>query len=270
MYSEYTIYALNQNSLITSGTQDDGGKTMEEKTRFRIEFDHYEGPGCGCGCFDNDLNESEAYHNTHFLFGTRNEANELVKDLERNARFPYWNNITLIEEPQRKYVLTGPPCSGKSTIIQALEKRGEYVVNEAASEYIRKRQSENIKEPWREKDFQQRILELQLEWEGKIPIEPRRVFLDRSVYDGLAYLNESDETHKHIMKYASGKRYDKIFYVNLLNAFETTTTRRENRTDAEALGEKLKGIYRSLGYEITEIKSGSIEERINIILENTK
>ena len=47
----------------------------------------------------------------------------------------------------RKFVLTGGPGSGKSSIILELERRGEYVVREAAEDVIRLEQAKGIKNP---------------------------------------------------------------------------------------------------------------------------
>lgn len=47
----------------------------------------------------------------------------------------------------KKYVITGGPGTGKSSIILALEKKGEHIVHEAAEDFIKLQQARGIKEP---------------------------------------------------------------------------------------------------------------------------
>lgn len=166
-----------------------------------------------------------------------------------------------------KIVLTGGPGSGKSSIILALEMMGEYVVREAAEDYIRMKQAMGIKEPWTEEDFQMGILELQLSREEKIPKEAERVWLDRGTIDGLAYAKEGTETYAAINLEANKSRYDKVFIIEPLESCETNGIRRENLEGAKELGRKLEECYRKLGYEIIRIPTGTVEERVNKILE---
>jgi predicted ATPase len=41
------------------------------------------------------------------------------------------------------YVITGAPCSGKTSVIRELEKRGYRVVHEVARAYIEGKRAEN-------------------------------------------------------------------------------------------------------------------------------
>ena len=43
---------------------------------------------------------------------------------------------------QKKYVLSGGPGSGKSSILLGLEQLGEYIVREAAEDYIKYKQAQ--------------------------------------------------------------------------------------------------------------------------------
>ena len=89
----------------------------------------------------------------------------------------------------RKYVLTGGPGSGKSSIILALEYRGEAVMREVAGDFINLQQAMGIPEPWKDPKFQDRIRNWQVtrEMDADKIAKNGRVFLDRGVLDGLAY-----------------------------------------------------------------------------------
>jgi len=83
------------------------------------------------------------------------------------------------------YVLTGGPSAGKSSILLGLEYlRKETVVREAAEDVIKLHQSLGNPRPWELGDFQDRILQLQLQRENSLP-NIERVFLDRGTLDGL-------------------------------------------------------------------------------------
>ncbi len=170
----------------------------------------------------------------------------------------------------KKYVLTGGPGSGKSSIILALEQMGEYTVREVAEDYIRYRQAAGVKEPWMEKDFQDKILKTQLKREARIHPDARRVFLDRGIHDGLAYVMPGTETYGRIAREAERILYDKIFLIEPLDFTETTETRRENRKEAMVLGYKLEQVYRYYGYTPITIRAGPLEQRVKEILKNIR
>ena len=61
----------------------------------------------------------------------------------------------------RKYILTGGPGSGKSSILLELRSRGNTIVREAAEDVIRLEQARGNTKPWELPEFQRKILELQ-------------------------------------------------------------------------------------------------------------
>ena len=168
----------------------------------------------------------------------------------------------------KRYVLTGGPGTGKSCILKALETRGEHTIQEAAEDYIKLRQAQGQPEPWTEPDFQDKILELQVQREDRIHPEAERVWLDRGVADGLAYAEPGTETYERIMQEAEKRHYDKIFLVEHLSHTDKNKVRREDHEEAKKLGEKLQEVYKSLGYEIITIPAGPLEERVARVLEH--
>lgn len=61
----------------------------------------------------------------------------------------------------RRYILTGTPGCGKTSIIRALEMTGASVVAEAATDIIAYRQMQGVAEPWKNEDFIDYIIRLQ-------------------------------------------------------------------------------------------------------------
>lgn len=175
----------------------------------------------------------------------------------------------------KKYVLTGGPGTGKSSIILALKQKGEYVVREAAEDYIRLRQAQCQKEPWTEPDFQDKVLRLQLQREAKIPSKAKRVFIDRGLADGLAYYQiagkkPSRQMIKAIRKMKKERPYEKVFLIKNLGICEKTCVRREGMEEALKLEKLQEQNYKLLGYEVIKIPAGHLKNRIKKIMLKTK
>jgi len=176
----------------------------------------------------------------------------------------------------KKYIITGPPGSGKSSIMFSGEMDyGYHVVREVAEDYIKKRQAAGIKEPWTEANFQERILEIQVQRESRIPVDAGIVWLDRGIPDGLAYVKEGAGLYDRIID--EFKKSDQImpyertcFLIMPLKAVETNEVRRENYDEAIAIGNNLEGIYKKLGFEVIKIDAGKpfdLEGRVRQIVD---
>ncbi|MBS3072170.1 AAA family ATPase [Candidatus Pacearchaeota archaeon] len=164
----------------------------------------------------------------------------------------------------KKYILTGAPGSGKSSVLLELEKRGEHVIREAAEDVIKLAQAKGIEEPWINPDFQKEILELQLKREERIPPDASRVFIDRGILDGLAYVDKENELYWEILKQAP--RYKQVFLIERLGETERTRVRREDDITAFELECKVREAYLLQKYKVHKIPADSVEERADLIL----
>lgn len=63
----------------------------------------------------------------------------------------------------RRFIFTGTPGSGKTSVIMELEKLGHAVVHEAATDVISQEQVKGIEKPWEEPDFVDQITYMQKE-----------------------------------------------------------------------------------------------------------
>lgn len=165
----------------------------------------------------------------------------------------------------KKYTLTGGPGSGKSSILLELERRGEYIIREAAEDTIKLEQANGNEKPWEDPNFQRKILRLQIQREEAIPKEVGRAFIDRGIADGLAYAKEGTALHREIQKEC--RAYEGIFLVENLGSTETNRVRREDQTAALEIERKLGEIYQTLGYRVQRIAPASVKERADRILE---
>jgi predicted ATPase len=93
------------------------------------------------------------------------------------------------QKGQLRYILTGGPGAGKTSIIDFLAKRGYLVVPEAATEIIEEGLKKNIEKPWRADDYHIRMYELI----SKKQIDVQNTsaplaFFDRGHLDGISYI----------------------------------------------------------------------------------
>src|SRR5690242_8677281 len=87
------------------------------------------------------------------------------------------------------YVITGGPCSGKTTVVNLLKERGYKTTVEDARHYIDLQRAngksvEDVEQ--HQKEFQLKVLELQIEQEKALKPSDI-VFLDRAIPDARAY-----------------------------------------------------------------------------------
>lgn len=167
----------------------------------------------------------------------------------------------------KQYILTGGPGTGKSSIILALERRGEYVVREAAEDTIRYMQASGIEEPWLRYDFQKEVVLLQQQREARIPESIERIFFDRGLYDSLAYIQKyGHPMFPEFLEATKDCMYDKVFLVENLGKCENTDYRAESLEEALDLEKRQRENYEKLGFEIITVPVMTLEDRVNFVL----
>ena len=141
----------------------------------------------------------------------------------------------------RKYILTGGPSSGKTSLLEELRKRGFCVVREAAKDFIIQEQQRGVKEPRLKKDFQEKVLDIQLKREEEIPLGKEVVFIDRGIPDGLAfYIHRKQKPPQRLLESIAKCRYEKIFFLEHLNLYEETDFRTETEEESRNISNILK------------------------------
>lgn len=166
------------------------------------------------------------------------------------------------------YVITGAVSSGKTTIINLLEKNGYRVVHETATEIIESelqkgRTLEDIRgdDAW----LQKQILQSKIDNEARL--DPNEiVFLDRGIPDSIAYYKNAnlplDDFISNAVEHAS---YNKIFIFDRLPLIHS-----HYRQDAEEIAKKEdeihREVYKNLPFPIVNIPILTVEERYQFIL----
>ncbi|MDP3532510.1 MAG: AAA family ATPase [Alphaproteobacteria bacterium] len=173
----------------------------------------------------------------------------------------------------KRYIITGTPGCGKTSIISALEKQGHAIVHEAATDIIACEQKLGNERPWEQTSFIDKIIDLQKHRQILADnVSSSIQFYDRSpicTYALAKYLNvgSSEVLLKEIERIQSNKIYEnKVFFIENLG-FCTPTDARKISFEESLVFEKIHAeIYTKFGYKCIRIPSLPLLKRMNVII----
>jgi predicted ATPase len=165
-----------------------------------------------------------------------------------------------------RYVITGGPCVGKTTVVGILEKRGYLIVPEQATVVInRELKKDSDALPWknsvkfeRELAKQQFITERNEQRQGNI-------FFDRGLVDIYGYTMTENNPVPILVRIFGKNRYKKIFLLDTLPDYENSKVRREDKEFALAVHEEIRKAYLLFGYTVITVPVLSPDERADFI-----
>jgi predicted ATPase len=172
----------------------------------------------------------------------------------------------------KRYVITGAPGAGKTTILAALRERGYAVVDEAATDVIARKHALGVDEAWREEDFLDAIALLQRERQLQPPPPATAVqVFDRSPICTLAlahYLGRpvtpalAREVERVV---ASGIYEPRVFIVRLLGFIAPTAARRITLEQSVRFEQFHERAYRNHGFELVDVPVAAVEDRVRLV-----
>lgn len=168
------------------------------------------------------------------------------------------------------FVVTGGPGSGKSSLIEAMARRGVRTMPEAGRAIIRDQvRIGGSALPWADRAL---FAELMLGWELRSWHEAAAgagpVLMDRGIPDVVGYLTLCGlPVPAHVEAAARLHRYNgRVFLAPYWDAiFTQDAERRQDRQEAEATGRVMAETYARLGYRMVELPLLGIEERADFI-----
>jgi len=172
------------------------------------------------------------------------------------------------------YVITGSPCSGKSTILKELQKMGFMVVEEVARTYINQeiakgKTLEEIRK--NEYLFQKKILTMKINLEKKLP-KQKIIFFERGIPDSIAYfklIGRDIKKERLLEKSLNQCFYKKVFLLQLLD-YKKDYARVETKKQAQLLETLLQKSYAYVNIPLIKIPKLPIKERLKVILTHLK
>lgn len=173
----------------------------------------------------------------------------------------------------KRYILTGTPGSGKTSLLHELKSQGYSVVEEAATDVIALEHRRGNSEPWMQADFIDKIIRLQKQRqiETVTSTDELQVY-DRSPictfalsrylgYPPSACLLEEMERIERENIYQR-----QVFFLENLGFCQPTEARKISFEES-LLFEKIHAeIYTSLGYDLIKLAPEALSERVHRIM----
>ena len=174
----------------------------------------------------------------------------------------------------KRYILTGTPGSGKTSIIHELKSKGYAVVEEAATDVIALEQANGNPEPWMQPDFIDKIVCLQKQRQITTSTSLCELqFYDRSpicTYALSRYLGYPPSACllEEIRRIERENIYQKqVFFLENLGFCQPTEARKIS-FEASLIFEAIHGeIYTAFGYDCIKIPPHSLPKRVQSIIE---
>jgi predicted ATPase len=174
-------------------------------------------------------------------------------------------------DPERFTVITGGPGSGKTTLIEALARRGHGVTVEAGRDVIRAEVAAGgTALPWADRaGFAERMLAHELASYAAAGEREGLVFFDRGAPDVVGYLRLcSLPVAWHVDAAARRTRYAPRVFIAppWPEIFAQDAERRQTLDEAVATFDIMVGTYRAYGYELVELPLAPVENRVDFVL----
>lgn len=190
----------------------------------------------------------------------------------------YFYNHNLLPLNPKKVVITGGPSTGKTSVINNLEKKGYACIHEIIRTMTSFEKSGedagtfktnpivSVKDP---KIFNQQLLDGRVEqFKTALGTSTDVIFFDRGIPDVHAYMDCFGQHYdKNFERPAYDCRYDHIFLMPPWREIHVVDNERfESFEEATRVCEYLEAVYKNFGYSVTLVPKGTIEERTTFIL----
>jgi len=169
-----------------------------------------------------------------------------------------------------RFVVTGGPGGGKSTLLDALAERGYRIAPEAARRLIKERLAAGLPPRPDPVTFARAILDSDMEHYRAAADDDGIAFFDRGVLDALYMLDlesalSRDEIASHIQAFPYN---DTVFLMPPWEAIYAMDSERDQTfEESVTVFEGMKRWYARWGYETVEVPRASVEARVSFILD---
>jgi predicted ATPase len=175
------------------------------------------------------------------------------------------------EQKAKKIVFAGGPGTGKSTLIDELEKHGHQVMKEVSREIVREAREKGVEHLFISDPlaFSDKLLEKRkAQFQKAENSEHEHVFIDRGIPEITAYLDHQRTDYPSYFSNANKQFiYDQIFIFPVWkDIFEQDEIRYETLHHSKEIQEHLIRTYRSIGYDLIEMPRTDTVSRIDFIM----
>ncbi|WP_207531674.1 AAA family ATPase [Desertivirga arenae] len=169
-----------------------------------------------------------------------------------------------------KYIITGGPGAGKTSLLNALEEKGFSVSEEASRQLIIEEVAKGSEcLPWINLPaFAEKALERMQSLYHAAP-KGQATFFDRGIPDIIAYLKAAsiDPDAKYYQALFKCQYHPQVFILPPWEGIYVNDTERwQTFEEASQLYQSIKETYEELGFELIELPSASIKERAELVV----
>jgi predicted ATPase len=174
----------------------------------------------------------------------------------------------------KRFVLTGAPGAGKTSVLRALHEMGFAVVEEAATDVIGREQQRGIAEPWEQAGFIDTITRLQRRrlretaaGDGRVQVHDRSVLCTLALARHLGHPVTpllAGEVARVIRERMFAQP---VFLLRPLGFITPTAARRISYADSVAFGILHEQVYTEHGFDIACIGAGTAADRAASVAE---
>lgn len=168
-----------------------------------------------------------------------------------------------------RVVLIGGPSSGKTSTIERIAAVGYAVVPEVAKDLILARGGLDPRNKSDYRLFQEEVVREQMRRESAFSGD---CFLDRGIYDGVAYSLKNLGDIPDFLRQAISchKGYDAIFSLDMLPFKKEIFRIEQDEQEAHDMHLRVIDVYQKYGFRVIPVPVMSVQERVNYILGRLK
>ncbi|MFG1780170.1 AAA family ATPase [Micromonospora sp. NPDC049048] len=171
----------------------------------------------------------------------------------------------------RRFVLTGAPGAGKTTIVDELRRRGWAVVAEAATDIITAQQARGVAAPWQEAGFVDAVARLQRERReapgayASVQVHDRSPLCTLALarYQGRLAGRVLVEEVERVLRDGTYQR--EVFLVQPLGFVTATAARRIGYAESLAFARVHEEVYRAHGHRLVVVPPAPVRTRVALV-----
>jgi predicted ATPase len=165
-------------------------------------------------------------------------------------------------------VIAGGPCSGKTTLLRALQQAGHRVEWETAERVLEAGIAAGGTAAELKADpvaWQREMLRQDHALFDGLPVD-EPVFTDTSFIETVVFAGRAGlALGPNVDAWLRWKRYEKVFFLAPLKSFERTAVRMESHAVALQISEQVRQRYRQHGYDLVVVPDAPVAERVAFI-----